>query len=89
MKVKNLIKAMKYLNQDEEIIVMWWERDTVKRWVGREVTDNEWANAEEELMTHDWQVAFPKHYFSHTYRQPNCHFLLKLTASSPIQLQEK
>jgi hypothetical protein len=54
MKVKNLIKAMKYLNQDEEIIVMWWERDTVKRWVGREVTDNEWANAEEELMTHDW-----------------------------------
>jgi hypothetical protein len=45
---------MKYLNQDEEIIVMWWERDTVKRWVGREVTDNEWANAEEELMTHDW-----------------------------------
>jgi len=54
MKVKNLIKAMKYLNQDTEIIVMWWERDTVKRWVGREVTDNEWANAEEELMTHDW-----------------------------------
>ena len=54
MKVKNLIKAMKYLNQDEEIIVMWWERDTVKRWVGREVTDNELANAEEELMTHDW-----------------------------------
>ena len=45
---------MKYLNQDEEIIVMWWERDTVKRWVGREVTDNELANAEEELMTHDW-----------------------------------
>jgi len=58
MKIKELINIMqRYPNQDEEIIVAWWERDTVEEWIERKVTDEQWGNAEDTLMNSDWEEA--------------------------------
>ena len=58
MKIKDLIKTMQgYPNQDEDIIVAWWERDVVEEWIERKVTDEQWGNAEDTLMNSDWEEA--------------------------------
>jgi len=55
MTPKELIKIMsKMPDQDEEMIVAWWERSTVEEWMERTITDDQWLTAEEEVMNGDW-----------------------------------
>jgi hypothetical protein len=55
MKIEDLILTLKnYPNQEEEIIVAWWEKDTVEEWMDRKISDKSWANAEDELMNSSW-----------------------------------
>jgi len=56
MKIKDLILTLqKYPNQDEEIIVAWWEKDVVEEWMDRKISDEAWATAEDELMNSSWE----------------------------------
>jgi len=55
MRVSDLIETLKqYLNQDEEIIVTWWERDLIEEWQETDITDEEWLLMEDALMNSDW-----------------------------------
>ena len=48
MQVKELIEIMqRFPDQDEVLIVAWWEKDTVEEWMGRKISDKSWANAED------------------------------------------
>lgn len=51
MKIKDLIKVIqKYPDQDEEIIVAWWAKDIVEEWMERDITDEQWSFAENEIV---------------------------------------
>jgi hypothetical protein len=55
MKIKNLIAIMQKMpNQDEEIIVTWWEKEMFDGLNDQYVTDEQWGNAEDEVMNMDW-----------------------------------
>jgi hypothetical protein len=55
MQVKELIEIMqRFPDQDEVLIVAWWEKDTVEEWMDRKISDKSWANAEDELMNSSW-----------------------------------
>jgi len=55
MTPKELIKIMSNMpDQDEELIVAWWERSSVEGWMGRTITDDQWLFAEDDLMNGDW-----------------------------------
>lgn len=55
MKIKNLIAVMQKMpNQDEEIIVTWWEKEMFDGLFEQGVTDEQWLNAEDEVMNMDW-----------------------------------
>ncbi len=56
MKVKDAIKALKELDQNEEIIIVWWEKDDFnvnqKDWdeiIPNADSDLEWSETYEEL----------------------------------------
>ena len=56
MKVKDAIKALKKLNQNEEIIIAWWEKDgfnvSQKDWdeiIPNADSDLEWSETYEDL----------------------------------------
>jgi len=56
MKVKEAIKALKELDQDEQIIIAWWERDAFdlkkKNWnhmVGYVDSDFDWSGAQDDI----------------------------------------
>ena len=56
MKVKDAIKALKELNQNEEIIIAWWDKDdfhvSQKDWdeiVPNADSDLEWSETYEDL----------------------------------------
>ena len=56
MKVKEAIKALKELDQDEQIIIAWWERDAFdlkkKNWnhmVGYVDCDFDWSATHEDI----------------------------------------
>ena len=56
MKVKDAIKALKELNQNEEIIIAWWEKDdfhvSQKDWdeiIPNADSDLEWSETYEDL----------------------------------------
>jgi len=56
MKIKDLILTLQnYPNQDEEIIVAWWEKDVFAEWMDRKISDEAWATAEDELMNSSWE----------------------------------
>ena len=55
MRISDLIETLtKYHNQDEEIIVTWWERDLIEEWQETKITDEEWLLMEDALMNSDW-----------------------------------
>jgi len=55
MKIKNLIAIMQKMpNQDEEIIVTWWEKEMFDGLNDQYVTNEQWENAEDEVMNMDW-----------------------------------
>jgi hypothetical protein len=57
MKVKEAIKELKELDQDEQIIIAWWERDSFdlkkKNWnhaVGYVDSDFDWSATHDDLQ---------------------------------------
>ena len=55
MRISDLIETLtKYHNQDEEIIVAWWERDLIEEWQETKITDEEWLLMEDAFMNSDW-----------------------------------
>lgn len=57
MKVKDAIKALKELDQNEEIIIAWWEKDSFdlkkKKWshaVGYVDSDFDWSATHDDLQ---------------------------------------
>jgi hypothetical protein len=65
MQVKELIEIMqRFPDQDEVLIVAWWEKDTVEEWMGRKITANEWDTAEYDVINGDWDVVDQQIIFS-------------------------
>jgi hypothetical protein len=55
MKIKGLIEIMKrFPDQNEEIIVAWWEKSTVEEWLERKISHKQWEYAEDDVMCGDW-----------------------------------
>ena len=57
MKIKDLIKIMqKYPDQEEELIVNWWDKDVMEELLGKDITNEQWLEAEDQVMNSDWET---------------------------------
>lgn len=41
MKVKDVIKSMQYYNPEDEIVILWWDKDIIS--CEDDLSDNDWA----------------------------------------------
>jgi hypothetical protein len=59
MKVKDLIKIMqRYPDQEEELIVNWWDKDVIEELLGKDITNEQWLEAEDQVMNSEWEDTF-------------------------------
>ena len=59
MKVKDLIKIMqRYPDQEEELIVNWWDKDVIEEVLGKDITNEQWLEAEDQVMNSEWEDTF-------------------------------
>ena len=59
MKIKDLIKIMqKYPDQEEELIVNWWDKDVMEELLGKDITNEQWLEAEDQVMNSDWEDTY-------------------------------
>ncbi len=58
MKVKDIIATLsKFNDQEEELIITWWEKDMIEDWLDTKISNEHWLNAEDDLMSSDWSDA--------------------------------
>lgn len=54
MKVSEAIKMLEVYNPDEEIVALWWDKDSMSHYVETGVSDDAMAYADEQVSESEW-----------------------------------
>ena len=54
MKVSTLIEILQHFSPEEEILVTWWEKDSVEQWLGRKIPNAVWSDIVDAVINNDY-----------------------------------